>query len=325
MATPLLEVRDLTTRFRTDRGMVTAVDRVSFDLAGGETMAIVGESGSGKSVTALSILRLIPSPPGEIVTGQVLFDGQDLLRLEEAGMRSIRGNRIAMIFQEPMTSLNPGITVGRQVAEPINLHRGLPWKQAEEMAAELLAKVRIPDAKRRLSHYPHQFSGGMRQRVMIAMALACRPRLIIADEPTTALDVTVQAQVLDLLKELTRETGASLILITHDLGVVARYADKVAVMYAGRIVESAPARELYGRPAHPYTRGLMASVPRLDGDTSRRLVPIEGQPPDLSTLPEGCSFAPRCKLAFDRCRRERPVLGPVGPDHLKACFADVSN
>src|SRR5690606_385566 len=325
MATPLLEVRDLTTRFRTDRGMVTAVDRVSFDLAGGETLAIVGESGSGKSVTALSVLRLIPNPPGEIVSGEVLFDGQDLLRIDEAGMRSIRGNRIAMIFQEPMSSLNPGITVGRQVAEPINLHQRIPWKQAEEMAGELLAKVRIPDARRRLSHYPHQFSGGMRQRVMIAMALACRPRLIIADEPTTALDVTVQAQVLDLLKELTRETGASLILITHDLGVVARYADKVAVMYAGRIVESAPARQLYGRPAHPYTRGLMASVPRLDGDTSRRLVPIDGQPPDLSSLPEGCSFAPRCKLAFERCRRERPALEPVGPNHLKACFADVSD
>jgi oligopeptide transport system ATP-binding protein len=323
MGAPLLEVRDLTTRFRTDRGMVTAVDRVSFDLAGGETLAIVGESGSGKSVTALSVLRLIPNPPGEIAGGQILFEGRDLLRLEEAEMRRIRGNRIAMIFQEPMTSLNPGITIGRQVAEPINLHQRIPWKQAEEMAAELLAKVRIPDARKRLSHYPHQFSGGMRQRVMIAMALACRPRLIIADEPTTALDVTVQAQVLDILKELTRETGASLILITHDLGVVARYADKVAVMYAGRIVESAPARELYGRPAHPYTRGLMASVPRLDGDTSQRLVPIDGQPPDLSTLPEGCSFAPRCKLAVDHCRRERPVLEAVAPGHIKACFADV--
>jgi oligopeptide transport system ATP-binding protein len=325
MATPLLQVRDLTTRFRTDRGVVTAVDRVSFDLAGGETLAIVGESGSGKSVTALSILRLIPNPPGEITSGEILFDGQDLLRLTDSGIRAIRGNRIAMIFQEPMSSLNPGITIGRQVAEPINQHHQVPWKQAEEMAAELLARVRIPDARRRLSHYPHQFSGGMRQRVMIAMALACRPRLIIADEPTTALDVTVQAQVLDILKELTRETGASLILITHDLGVVARYADKVAVMYAGRIVESAPARELYGRPSHPYTRGLMASVPRLDSDTSQRLVPIEGQPPDLSTLPDGCSFAPRCALAFDRCRRDRPILEPVGPDHFKACFADVSN
>ncbi len=325
MATPLLQVRDLTTRFRTDRGVVTAVDRVSFDLAGGETLAIVGESGSGKSVTALSILRLIPNPPGEIAGGEILFEGEDLLRLDDPGIRAIRGNRIAMIFQEPMSSLNPALTIGRQVAEPINQHHGVPWKQAEEMAVELLSKVRIPDAGRRLSHYPHQFSGGMRQRVMIAMALACKPRLIIADEPTTALDVTVQAQVLDILKELTRETGASLILITHDLGVVARYADKVAVMYAGRIIESAPARELYGRPAHPYTRGLMASVPRLDSDTTQRLVPIEGQPPDLSTLPGGCSFAPRCALAFERCRQDRPVLEPVGPDHLKACFADVSN
>ncbi len=324
-AAPILEVEDLRTHFFTRDGVTRAVDGVTFSLAPGETLGIVGESGCGKSVTALSILRLLPPKLSRIVGGSVRFEGTDLVTLDEPAMRAIRGNRIAMIFQEPMSSLNPGITVGRQVAEPINLHQRIPWKQAEEMAGELLAKVRIPDARRRLSHYPHQFSGGMRQRVMIAMALACRPRLIIADEPTTALDVTVQAQVLDLLKELTRETGASLILITHDLGVVARYADKVAVMYAGRIVESAPARQLYGRPAHPYTRGLMASVPRLDGDTSRRLVPIDGQPPDLSSLPEGCSFAPRCKLAFERCRRERPVLEPVGPNHLKACFADVSD
>ena len=323
MGDPLLSVRGLTTRFRTERGMVTAVDDVSFDVEAGQTLAIVGESGSGKSVTAMSILRLIPSPPGEIAGGRILFEGQDLLTLNDAAIREIRGNRIAMIFQEPMSSLNPALSIGMQVAEPINQHQRMPWSRALQHARELLERVRIPDAAGRLSSYPHQFSGGMRQRVMIAMALACKPRLIIADEPTTALDVTVQAQVLDILKELTRETQASLILITHDLGVVARYADQVAVMYGGRIVETAPARELYGRPAHPYTRGLMASVPRLDGDTRQRLVPIEGQPPDLSALPEGCAFSPRCRLAFDRCRSERPVSEAVAPGHHKACLADA--
>jgi oligopeptide transport system ATP-binding protein len=227
-----------------------------------------------------------------------------------------------MIFQEPMSSLNPALTVGLQVAEPINLHRGTPWPKAMELAKELLGRVRIPDAASRLASYPHQYSGGMRQRVMIAMALACQPRLIIADEPTTALDVTVQAQILDLLKELTRETGSSLLLITHDLGVVARYADRVAVIYAGRIVETAPARVLYHNPRHPYTLGLLASVPRLDSDVGRRLVPIEGQPPDLALLPQGCAFSPRCRNATHPCRVGRPALVEVGPRHLKACFND---
>jgi oligopeptide transport system ATP-binding protein len=320
MSVPLLQVRELTTRFNTERGPVTAVDRVSFDVGAGETVAIVGESGSGKSVTALSIMRLIPSPPGMIESGSVAFEGEDLLTLSDAAMRQIRGNRIAMIFQEPMSSLNPALTVGLQVAEPARLHRGVAWARALDMAKELLGRVRIPDAASRLASYPHQYSGGMRQRVMIAMALACQPRLIIADEPTTALDVTVQAQILDLLKELTRETGSSLLLITHDLGVVARYADRVAVMYGGRIVETAPARELYKAPRHPYTRGLMASIPRLDSTIGRPLVPIEGQPPDLARLPTGCAFSPRCGFAGDICRTARPPLETVGAQHLKACF-----
>jgi oligopeptide transport system ATP-binding protein len=320
MTTPLLSVRNLSTRFRTERGTVRAVDNVSFDVAAGETLAIVGESGSGKSVTALSILRLIPDPPGKIESGEIVFDGKDLLKLDDEGIRAIRGDRIAMIFQEPMSSLNPALTVGLQVGEPINLHRKTIWAKALDKAAELLGKVRISDGRSRLTSYPHQYSGGMRQRVMIAMALACQPQLIIADEPTTALDVTVQAQILALLKELTREANSAMILITHDLGVVARYADRVAVMYGGRIVETAPARQLYKTPRHPYTRGLMASVPRLDGDTDRPLIPIEGQPPDLASLPPGCPFAPRCKEATDRCRSERPPLFESGPNHYSACF-----
>ena len=323
MAQPLLQVRNLTTRFNTERGRLTAVDEVSFDIAPGETIAIVGESGSGKSVTALSVMRLIPSPPGRIDSGEVIFEGRDLMRLDDAAMRDVRGNSIAMIFQEPMSSLNPALTVGMQVAEPLNLHRGSPWAKALDHAKELLGRVRIPDAASRLASYPHQYSGGMRQRVMIAMALACQPRLIIADEPTTALDVTVQAQILDLLKELTRETDSSLLLITHDLGVVARYADRVAVMYGGRIVETAPAVELYKRPRHPYTVGLMASIPRLDGDASRPLVPIEGQPPDLAQLPLGCAFSPRCRIATDHCRVSRPPLVHIADNHLRACFNDV--
>jgi oligopeptide transport system ATP-binding protein len=324
MSSPILQVRGLTTRFRTDRGEVTAVDDVSFVVGRGETLAIVGESGSGKSVTALSILRLIPSPPGRIVAGQVLFEGRDLLEADNASIRDIRGNKIAMIFQEPMSSLNPALTVGVQVAEPMHEHRRMPWSAALEKASELISRVRIPDAKSRLASFPHQYSGGMRQRIMIAMSLGCAPSLIIADEPTTALDVTVQAQILDLLKQITQETGTALMLITHDLGVVARYADRVVVMYGGRIVETAPARELYKSPRHPYTVGLLRSVPRLDGDTSRRLVPIDGQPPDLSQLPPGCAFEPRCRLASARCRSERPSLEPVSPTHHKACFADAN-
>ena len=319
MSAPLLSVRNLSTEFRTERGIVKAVDDVSFDLVAGETLAIVGESGSGKSVTAMSMLRLIPTPPGRISSGEVMFDGRDLLKLDDREIRAIRGNRIAMIFQEPMSSLNPSLTVGLQIAEPIVIHRRTPWAAAMDKAVELLARVRISDGASRLNSYPHQYSGGMRQRVMIAMALACKPQLIIADEPTTALDVTVQAQILALLKELTREANSAMILITHDLGVVARYADRVVVMYGGRIVETAPARALYKTPNHPYTRGLMASVPRLDGDTARPLVPIEGQPPDLATLPPGCAFAPRCQQAVDRCRTERPPLVEREPGHFSAC------
>ncbi len=321
----LLEVRNLTTRFRTERGPVMAVDDVSFDVDAGETLAIVGESGSGKSVTALSLMRLIPNPPGEITSGSVMFEGQDLLKLSDAEMQAVRGDRIAMIFQEPMTSLNPSLTVGLQVGEPVQLHRGASWKAALEKAGELLSRVRIPDAKARVEAYPHQFSGGMRQRAMIAMALACQPKLIIADEPTTALDVTVQSQILSLLKELTRETGAALILITHDLGVVARYADRVSVMYAGRVVETGTAREIYKKPQHPYTRGLMACVPRLDGALGDRLVPIEGSPPDLTRLPPGCAFAPRCSVVAPGCLTARPALEDVGGGHRKACFVAVES
>jgi oligopeptide transport system ATP-binding protein len=322
MAEPLLSVRNLTTRFRTDRGTVTAVDDVSFDVEAGETLAIVGESGSGKSVTALSIMRLISSP-GSIEQGQILFDGRDLLKLDEPAMRAVRGDRIAMIFQEPMSSLNPSLTIGFQVAEPMNVHRRMPWAKALDKAVELIARVGMPDAEHRTRAYPHQFSGGMRQRAMIAMAIACEPRLIIADEPTTALDVTVQAQILDLLKDLAGRANSALILITHDLGVVARYADRVAVMYGGRIVESATAAALYESPQHPYTLGLMRSAPRLDGDRSMRLTPIEGQPPDLAALPVGCAFSPRCRYVNERCREERPVLAEVGERHQKACFVDV--
>ena len=322
MAKPLLSVRKLVTRFRTAQGQVTAVDQVSFDVAAGETLAIVGESGLGKSVTALSILRLIPDPPGQIQSGEILFDGQDLLTLSEAEIRAVRGNRIAMIFQEPMSSLNPALTVGMQVGEPINLHRQLPWSKALAKARELLGLVRMSDTASRAVAYPHQFSGGMRQRAMIAMALACEPQLIIADEPTTALDVTVQAQILDLLKDLAQRANSALILITHDLGVVARYADRVVVMYAGRVVEAAPARQLYAQPRHPYTRGLMASVPRLDGDTDARLVPIPGQPPDLARLPTGCAFAPRCVQAIEACHSARPELRELATGHQVACVLE---
>jgi len=323
MTQPLLSVRNLVTRFRTSRGTITAVNKVSFDVAAGETVAIVGESGSGKSVTALSILRLIPDPPGHIESGEIFFNGKDLLKMDDAEVRAVRGDRIAMIFQEPMSSLNPSLTVGLQVGEPINLHRKATWSVALEKARDLLNLVRMSDTASRVSAYPHQFSGGMRQRAMIAMALACEPQLIIADEPTTALDVTVQAQILDLLKDLADRNGSALLLITHDLGVVARYADRVVVMYAGRVVESASATELYARPRHPYTRGLMASVPRLDGDTGMRLAPIEGQPPDLANIPSGCAFAPRCRQANDACRNVPPVLREIDQGHHVACILDT--
>ena len=315
---PLLSIENLSVTFRTDRGLVQAVNDVSFTVDRGETLAIVGESGSGKSVTALSILDLI-GDSGRIDEGKILFEGQDLTGLHGRAMRDIRGDRIAMIFQEPMSSLNPVLTIGKQVAEPIWLHRKMSWADAHAQAANLLKRVAIPDAVHRLGDYPHQFSGGMRQRVMIAMALACEPALIIADEPTTALDVTVQAQILSLLKHLTLETHSSLILITHDLGVVARYADRVAVMYAGGIVEMASAGEIYGNPQHPYTRGLMASVPTLDGVAGERLSTIVGQPPDLADLPPGCAFAARCPDVHDACRTGPQELEAVARDHFSAC------
>jgi oligopeptide transport system ATP-binding protein len=319
MTDALLQIKNLSVSFQTERGVVRAIDGVSLHVDEGETLAIVGESGSGKSVTALSILRLLDDA-AEVNNGEILFEGKDLLTLDNKSIRSIRGDRIAMIFQEPMSSLNPVLTIGKQVAEPIWLHRKQSWPDALDQAAELLTRVAIPDAKDRLNDYPHQFSGGMRQRVMIAMALACEPKLIVADEPTTALDVTVQAQILSTLKHLTQEMSTSLILITHDLGVVARYADRVAVMYAGRIVETAAARELYNNPQHPYTEGLMASVPSLDGVAGTRLKTIAGQPPDLANLPEGCAFAPRCPHVKDQCLVEKPTLESVGEKHQRACF-----
>lgn len=316
---PLLSIEDLSVSFHTEHGIVRAVDGVNLQVDAGETLAIVGESGSGKSVTALSILGLL-ADNARISGGRTRFDGVDLRALSDIELRGIRGNRISMIFQEPMSSLNPVLTIGRQVAEPIWLHQGKSWEQALEQAAALLNKVTIPDARERLDQYPHHFSGGMRQRVMIAMALACNPRLIIADEPTTALDVTVQAQILELLKNLTRETGAALILITHDLGVVARYAERVAVMYAGRIIETAPARTLYANPSHPYTRGLLAAVPSLTGIPGSRLATIPGQPPNLARLPPGCAFAPRCPHARDACRVAIPPLVEIAHNHTRACI-----
>lgn len=319
MAEPLLKIENLSVGFRTDRGRVQAVDGVSLHVDKGETLAIVGESGSGKSVTALSILRLL-GDAGEVEQGRILFAGEDLAHLSMQQIRQIRGDRIAMIFQEPMSSLNPVLTIGKQVAEPIWLHRQVPWKEAYAQAGELLRKVAIPDADQRLNDYPHQFSGGMRQRVMIAMALACQPKLIIADEPTTALDVTVQAQILALLKQLTHELDSALVLITHDLGVVARYADRVAVMYGGRVVETASAANLYHRPSHPYTQGLMNSIPTLDGVTGSRLNAIAGQPPDLANPPPGCAFHPRCPHAQTACQQGKPELAKVETGHYRACF-----
>ena len=322
MAT-LLAVKDLKTYFYSLDGIVKAVDGVSFDINEGETLGLVGESGCGKSVSAMSILRLIPNPPGKIISGEIMFEGQDLLKLNDEEMRKVRGDRIAMIFQEPMTSLNPVLTIGRQVAEPMEVHRNMALKEALGKAQVLLEKAQIAAAGTRLSHYPHQFSGGMRQRAMIAMGLGCNPKMIIADEPTTALDVTVQAQILELLKNLTRDFGMALIIITHNLGVVARYADRVNVMYAGKIVEKGTAHDIYENPQHPYTIGLMASVPQLDQDLKQKLIPIKGQPPNLANVPEGCAFRPRCEYAIDKCRTERPQLESVGGQHERACWVDV--
>jgi len=323
METPILEVTDLQTVFFTNSGLFRAVDHVSFSLRRGETLAIVGESGCGKSVSALSIMRLVPDPPGRIIGGQVLLDGTDLLALDEAEMRDIRGNRISMIFQEPMTSLNPVIRIGDQIAEAVRLHRSVSARDAWDRAVEMLKLVRIPEAAQRARDYPHQLSGGMRQRAMIAMALACRPTLLIADEPTTALDVTIQAQILHLMLELQQELGMGLILITHDLGVVAQTAQRVVVMYAGRKVEEADVEALFAQPLHPYTRGLMASMPKLPqpGSTAQaRLTEISGTVPSLVRLPPGCAFAPRCPLAIERCRSETPALRSLKPDHQAACW-----
>jgi oligopeptide/dipeptide ABC transporter ATP-binding protein len=317
---PLLDVRGLQTQFLTGRGVVRAVDGVSWDVLPGETVALVGESGCGKSVSALSVMRLIAAPAGRIVGGEIRFKGRDLLALSEEEMRHVRGREIAMVFQEPMTSLNPVLSIGRQLTETMEIHLGMSPTQARARAAELLGTVGIPDAARRLAQYPHQFSGGMRQRMMIAMALSCNPSLILADEPTTALDVTIQAQILELLKQLSRRFGVAMLIITHNLGVVARYADRVNVMYAGKIAERGTAREIYAHPRHPYTIGLLRSVPRLDEPRREKLMPIPGQPPDLSRLPGGCAFAPRCPHVLDRCRTDSPPLVEVGPAHSAACW-----
>jgi len=316
----LLELEDLKTQFFTTAGTVKAVDGVSYDVEKGETVGIVGESGCGKSVSALSILRLIPDPPGKIVGGKILFMGRNLLELSDVEIRKVRGADIAMVFQEPMTSLNPVLTIGRQITETLEHHMGIEREEADARAVELLGMVGISDAERRLKQYPHHFSGGMRQRVMIAMALSCEPKLIIADEPTTALDVTIQAQILELMKDLTRRLGVALIIITHNLGVVARYADRVNVMYAGKIVEKGSARQIYHNPSHPYTLGLLASVPRLDHKRGTKLVPIVGQPPDLTLLDQGCAFRPRCRFAVDRCTHEIPPLEEVGGGQMSACW-----
>ncbi len=320
--TPLLEVTALQTHFATPDGVVRAVEGLSFTVAAGETLAIVGESGCGKSVTSMSILRLIPIPPGRIA-GSIRFQGQELLDLPEAGMRRIRGNEIAMIFQEPMTSLNPVLTIGRQITETLRLHQGLSAQAAAARAAETLSLVGIPAPERRAREYPHQLSGGMRQRVMIAMALACNPKLLIADEPTTALDVTIQAQILELMRGLKQRIGSAIMLITHDLGVVAETAERVVVMYAGRKVEEAPVAALFARPAHPYTVGLLGAVPKLvaeaGGAVRTRLAEIPGLVPSLRARIAGCAFAPRCARADDRCRTEAPALRPLASGHEAAC------
>jgi oligopeptide transport system ATP-binding protein len=316
----LLEVKDLETRFFTQEGIVKAVNGISYDLDEGETLGIVGESGCGKSVSVLSMMRLIPSPPGKITAGEVLFEERDLLKMDLEQMRHVRGNRIAMVFQDPMTSLNPVLTIGRQVSEALELHMGMDKGQALRRSIELLEMVGIPRAEDRIRDYPHQFSGGMRQRVMIAMALSCNPQILIADEPTTALDVTIQAQIVELVKRLRDEIGMAVIWITHDLGVVAGLVDKVNVMYAGYIVEMGPVKDIYHRPRHPYTIGLLGSLPRLDESMRTKLTSIEGLPPDLVAPPPGCPFAPRCDYVSDRCLTENPQLASVGLDHRVACW-----
>ena len=320
MSEPLLRIENLTTQFHTDDGTVNAVNGISYSLMEGETIGVVGESGCGKSVHALSVMRLIPIPPGEIVDGEVFFRERDLLQISLDEMRKVRGGEIAMIFQDPMTSLNPVMTIGKQIMEVLRLHAGMDGDQAVDRAGELLALVGIPEARDRLDSYPHEFSGGMRQRAMIAMALGGNPQILIADEPTTALDVTIQAQIIDLIKRLRDLIGMTIIWITHDLGIMAGLAERMLVMYAGFLVEKALVKELYANPRHPYTRGLLSSLPRVDkGHRGDRLEPIIGRPPDLLSSPKGCPFLPRCRYSIDRCREENPTLKEVGPGHEIAC------
>jgi len=319
---PILEVKDLTTRFHTQDGVVHAVTGVNFVLNKGEFLGVVGESGSGKSVTVMSVLRLIPMPPGEIVSGEAIFESEDLLKMGMKELRQVRGGRIGFVFQDPMTSLNPVLKVGYQITEALTLHRGIDKAAAKDRALELLEMVEIPDARARMESYPHELSGGMRQRVMIAIALACYPEVLIADEPTTALDVTIQAQLIEIVKELRDRLGTAVIWITHDLGVIASLADRVVVMYGGQIVEEGPVGEIYGSPQHPYTLALLESVPRLDQKGSN-LTSIKGQPPAMYSPPTRCTFAPRCKYAYDRCLEENPVLESLSPTRQVACWWDV--
>ena len=322
----LLEIRDLRVQFGTGDSAVRAVDGISYDVEPGETVALVGESGCGKSVSVLSITRLIPTPPARIVGGEVLFDGQDLLQLSLSDLQRVRGMDIAYVFQEPMSALNPVLSIGRQMRESLELHKGLSKHDALGRAAELMRLVGISDVERVLKGYPHQLSGGMSQRVMIAMALTCEPKLLIADEPTTAVDVTIQAQILELVQRLSEERGLAVILVTHNMGLVARHASRVNVMYAGKIVEQSSAYDIYAAPRHPYTLGLLGSVPRLDVPKGPRLSGIEGAPPDLQNLPTGCSFHPRCRFAVERCAQEEPTLSAVGDGHTSACwFANELN
>lgn len=316
----VLEVKDLKTYFYTEEGEVKAVDGLSYYVAKGESVGLVGESACGKSVSSLSILRLIPYPPGVIVGGEILFQGRDLLKISEDEIREVRGNHIAMIFQEPTTSLNPVLTVSLQLSEALQLHRHMDKHTANEEAVKLLKLVGIPDAEKRATDYPYQFSGGMQQRIMMAIALSCNPELIIADEPTTSVDVTVQAQLLELIDDLRSQFGTAVIIITHNLGIVARYVDRVNVMYAGRLVETAPTDIIYAEAKHPYTIGLLGSVPRLDLPRKRKLYVIDGLPPHLARLPKGCNFSPRCRYAVDHCREEKPTLDEVGENHFSACF-----
>ncbi len=317
--TPVLEVDDLHMHFFTRDGVVKAVDGVTFALQAGETLGVVGESGSGKSVTALSIMRLVPEPPGKVVSGDIRFKGESILAMDEKDQRALRGNRIAMIFQDPMTSLNPVYRIGKQIAEPLRIHKNMSKGDAWAAAVELLAQVGIPQAEERARHYPHEFSGGMRQRAMIAMALACGPDILIADEPTTALDVTIQAQILELMLEIQKRTESAIIMITHDLGVVADMANHILVMYAGKAVEFGPADDVFYRPLHPYTWGLLESLPRHDVDDKGALCPIKGQPPSLINLPTGCAFNPRCAYAQSQCRSSVPPLVEIETGHYSSC------